>query len=249
MNTRLLQAIFAAICCTLSPIAAKLLKNVPQDGIGNLLISVDDAHNDNDYNTQRIMVLFDLNCLGDINMNQPDFQLYFGHDNNPNQTLMINSIINNHYPCLSHNSDLNFQHYRTGHGISFLDINDDNSNCIHDKNIQLNYNDHCIDMFSYEPLFRLNSVENFGKGYAKKGTGNYTCLTQSTDSGSLPNAGAWDLDQLDSLVGDDKYTFPNIDSSVCFEWSTSCLLVFFLLLFFCLCCSISLHNILCVYWQ
>ena len=188
---------------------AKLIKNVPTDGIGNLLISVDDNHDE--YNTDKIMVLFDLNCLGDSNMLDREPNLHFGLNDNDDQTSMVNSIIDNHYPCLSHEIDSNFQHYHTGRGISFLNVND-NGNCIKDKSVQLDYNNHCIDMFSYEPLFRLNSIHNYGKGYEKKTNEDYTCLTQSTTAASLPGTSAWHLDQFDSYASDNQYTYPNIDS-------------------------------------
>ena len=129
---------------------SSFVRNIPENGIGNLLISSDDSHKN--YNYDRLLFIFDYKCLL--------------LQNKTNQQSKIHSIISNHFPCLTHHFNENNDHfiqYNNGYAMSFLNINDnydsnnnnDNS-CINDKSINFDYDSHCIHSIAYEPIFELN---------------------------------------------------------------------------------------------
>ena len=220
----------------------------PENGVGSLLISHDDKEDNNvDVNKGRIMVFFDMECLANGEENSLDF-----NDDNDISLLQsiqeskVNSIISNHYPCLSHTTakDGEIYHFSLSSrntGISFLDINVDHSsqnsnsdknknnppfNCLTDenfnKNVQLDYNEHCIKMATYEPMFELASSSAASASYDVLDSSKVTCHADYTYRDGLihsPTSGEmygyyyrWGLDLMDSSSLDDWYHY--VDTSV-----------------------------------
>ena len=188
------------LCGTILNIAeieGKFQHNRPANGIGSFLLSLDDEHEH--YNQETIMVTFDLKCL---NGNEDD------------QSRKVNSIVNHFSGCLDHHhtTKQHFQHDK--HGISFLDFKG-GLDCVnnHRNGKNFDYNDHCVYMFSYEPVFYLNDFGAVGENYTVfTDSSQYSCVTQSTTSASLPSGWAWGLDRTDSKTSDNLFTYPIVNS-------------------------------------
>ena len=95
----------------------------------------------------------------------------------------------------------------------------------------INYTEHCIKNVTYEPFFKLARNENldsFDTSYKPQTTNNYSCIVENYNYSynynsqndtiyiskwdkSYPNYFThWGLDQTDSHVIDNKYTYPDI---------------------------------------
>ena len=178
---------------------ADLIRKVPEKGVGKILISHDTNHYT--YNENRLMVIFDLDCLGD-DESTADVD---PSRTSTNQQAKVNSIINNHYQCLSHHNKKNYQLYKTGYGLTFLNV--DTEDCLENENVELDYNEHCIHSFVNEPTY---DFADFGDDWQQLTTDDYDCTTQDVSGSSLPAGGGWGLDQLDSFNRNLMYKYPNI---------------------------------------
>ena len=213
---------FFSMTALLLGVGAGLSVLRPEKGVGNLLVSLAEDHEDGKYNAQRLMVYFDMECMASSMRGDDEMDTDFY---NKKQHSALDRIISNDYPCLSHSTDYNgkVRHYQfedleipdednvigRSFGVSFLDVNDaisyeDNSgSCLHDSSVQIDYNEHCISMFTYERLF-----EKLGDGSAwtnHENTG-WECITQ--DASSFLD---WGLDASDNFgVLDGLYTYPNM---------------------------------------
>ena len=171
-------------------INGELIHKRPRNGIGPFLLSHDDSHLD--YNDKTVMITFNKKCLnGDSSV----------------QDSKIDSIISHFDGCLSkhHTTTKHFQY--SHYGVSFLNF--DGIDCISKYN-NFDYDLHCVDMFSYEPVFYLNS---FTTNYTVfTDTSQYSCQSQLTTSNSLPSGWAWGLGNLDSLTNDNLFSFPIVNS-------------------------------------
>ena len=149
------------------------------------------------------MTTFDLECL---------------NGNEEIQDKKIEAIINHFDGCLKkhHTTKQHFQYDK--HGISFLQFSDsDGINCVnkHKNNGKFDYNLHCVDMFSYEPIFYLQSFSGVGENYTIfTDSSQYECVTQPTDAASLPGGWAWGLDRTDSKTSDNLFTYPIVNGKL-----------------------------------
>ena len=183
-------------CINFGVVDGGLVHNRPSSGIGSLVLSHDDSHED--YNDKTLMVTFDLECLNfDSKM----------------QGSKIDSIINHFDGCLDKHDTTtkHFQHNQ--YGISFLKFG--GLNCVnnHKNKDNFDYDDHCVHMFSFEPIFSLNGYKDISSNYTiYTDASQYSCETQATDSSSLPSGWAWGLGNIDSLTNDDLFAYPIVNS-------------------------------------
>eukprot|EP01084_Bolivina_argentea_P283381 485314_1 len=157
---------------------SKLNIKRPLNGLGKILISSFDSHDH--YNEDKLMVKFSLTCL-QSNNNDYDSIIKEKMD-----------MFEEKYKCLKHD---NHKHFKQNDKIfSFLNINKNEKNCIHNANIELNYNEHCIDMFLHEPVLHLqaNSIE---------------CTVQNITNSAFANN--WGLDYISAPRNDGMYSYPS----------------------------------------
>ena len=229
--------LFVFVATVLQISSARLNIRRPENGIGNLFVSSDSRDKEDDYNKERLMIFFDMDCMEsssvDSHITDKDF------DYSSIQQSALDSIIKDHYPCLSHTkgrkgkinhwqfkdvdieehidhdgSDLDDDFSMKSLGVSFLDIKDatsmkDNSDsCLHDQSVQLDYNKHCISIVTYEPLLKLSGDGYNWTNYEYYG---YECFEQN-----VSQFWYWGLDALDSTYLDGSYYYPNssVDNGV-----------------------------------
>ena len=218
------------LCFLLTCTQCEVIHHRPPNGVGPLLISGDSSQNS--YNTERLMVFFDLSCLSD---SKPPRKSKPSSTNVMDvQESYLNSIIskfNSKSPsCLSHTNGDDRKHFQfSSHNsaISFLDIkqqqsnddgndngndNDNENSCLntYKNEILFNYSEHCLDIVTYEPMYKLHSFEN--NDYSPLTTeAELACTTAPT-----PTPTKYGLDAADSDVLDTLYTYPNrsIDNGV-----------------------------------
>ena len=134
-NFLLLTQCFACLGASFLAAEHEFAIRRPENGIGHLQVSTltqsSNLHNDNYYNDHRLVMFFDTDCLTRSHMKATRRKKSPFLNEKQLESLQhekINSIISNHYPCLSHTQDTNgdIHHFimpSLKTGISFVDMN------------------------------------------------------------------------------------------------------------------------------
>eukprot|EP01084_Bolivina_argentea_P124891 221329_1 len=173
--------------------------NRPENGIGNILISKHDHHTD--YNFERLMVIFSTHCEGIYDKNDNDNVAKILNT----KMNILESIIVDSNKCLTrHGSNKYYKHTNKSKRIAFLNINKHNLNCIHSESIQFDYNQHCVDMFTHEPIFYLNNNYKIYENPSE-----YECISEDTASSQFTSTFPWGLNSISHHISYDSTDKPN----------------------------------------
>eukprot|EP01083_Nonionella_stella_P064016 166483_1 len=163
----------------------------PANGTGTILISYDNVTRRH-RNDERILVVFDLVCVD--NINETDTRLI----------TRINHIREKYSECLSL-FNLSSAHYdTTNYSYVWMDLTCPLAIIQDKKNITIDYDELCIEYIMYEPIFWPNQTASSTSNI------NTTAPTHECVETQTTRARSYNLDLLDSPSLDNIYSFVDI---------------------------------------
>eukprot|EP01084_Bolivina_argentea_P076337 138346_1 len=161
--------------------SAKFVKKRPTGGKGSIMISIDDEADPIYYNKNRLLVIFDINCI-DSQINDTIGENIYGFTEDElnieeHQWLEdnIEFMLETHPDTLSECNIDEYNNYNTTHEInttlhiedhefSFVFFNYKQNNTKDNNNLNMiDYNELCIDYIMYEPIFTLQKDHTCNK--------------------------------------------------------------------------------------